>query len=93
MSFTVEYGAYVNYFVWLTLMIIFSGVILIWLSIKNGDQYSQEDANSHAVEFGGVIAESHGPVTTFLYVIYFVLLIWTIAYFWVHWAEFGNLSM
>ncbi|WMW22970.1 hypothetical protein RE476_03850 [Methanolobus mangrovi] len=52
-----------------------------------------EDSNSHAEEFGGIIAESHGPITIFLYVVYFILLVWTIAYFVIHWGEFGSLSM
>ncbi|AGB48783.1 hypothetical protein Metho_0516 [Methanomethylovorans hollandica DSM 15978] len=92
MSFTIEYAAYVNSFVWLTILVVLSSLILIWLSAKNQDHYSLEDANSHAEDFGGVIAESHGPVTTFLYVIYFILLVWTIAYFAAHWSEFGNSS-
>jgi hypothetical protein len=87
MSFTIEYAAYVNSFVWLTILIAFSGLVFIWLSAKNQDHYSLEDANSHAEEFGGVIAESHGPITTFLYVIYFILLVWTIAYFAAHWLS------
>lgn len=93
MSFTAEYAAYLNNMEWLTVFVILSGMILIWLSAKNRDHYSLEDANSHAEEFGGVIAESHGPVTVFLYVVYFILLVWTIAYFMVHWSEFAVLSM
>ncbi len=93
MSFTIEYAAYVNSFVWLTILIVFSGLVFIWLSAKNQDYYSLEDANSHAEDFGGVITESHGPITTFLYVVYLILLVWTIAYFAAHWAEFGHMSM
>ena len=93
MSFTMEYGTYVNSLVWLTVLIVLSSLIFVWLSAKNKDQYSFEDANSHAEEFGGVIAESHGPITTFLYVLYFIMLVWTIAYFAAHWGEFGSISM
>jgi hypothetical protein len=53
MSFTFEYAAYVISFVWLTILIAFSGLVFIWLSAKNQDHYSLEDANSHAEEFGG----------------------------------------
>lgn len=92
MSFTPEYATYVNYFVWLTILVVLSSLILIWLSAKNQDHYSLEDANFHAEEFAGIIAESHGPITTFLYVLYAILLVWTIAYFAVHWGEFGSMS-
>ncbi|WP_321419981.1 hypothetical protein [uncultured Methanomethylovorans sp.] len=92
MSFTPEYASYINYFVWLTILVVLSSLILIWLSAKNQDHYSLEDANSHAEEFAGIIAESHGPITAFLYVLYVILLVWTIAYFAVHWGEFGNMS-
>lgn len=89
MSFTVEYAAYLREFIWLTLIVIFSLLIFAWLVIRSQDEYSQEDANAHAEEFGGVIAESHGPVTLFLWISYGFLLIWTLAYLWVHRTEFG----
>ncbi|MDK2825306.1 hypothetical protein SAMN04488589_2594 [Methanolobus vulcani] len=93
MSFTMEYASYVNSLAWLTVLIVLSSLIFVWLSAKNKDHYSLEDANSHAEEFGGVIAESHGPITIFLYVVYIILFVWTVAYFMAHWAEFGSISM
>lgn len=91
MSFTAVYEAYIQYFVWITVITIIGSLLMIWLCVKNGDKYLQEDSNAHAEEFGGVIAESHGPITTFLYVIYVILILWTLAYLWVHWGEFTGL--
>lgn len=90
MVFTEIYGSLVNLYVWLTIAIIFAAVTGIWLTVRSGDKYSIEDANAHAEEFGGVIAESHGPVTDFLYVGYAVMIIWALAYLWEHWGEFMN---
>jgi len=87
-SFTLEYAAYLREFVWLTLIVIFAFLFLAWLVLRGTDEYSIEDANAHAEDFGGVIAESHGPVTFFLWVSYAFLLIWTLAYLWVHRMEF-----
>lgn len=93
MVFTESYGSLINFYVWLTISIIIAIIIGVWLAIKNGDKYSLEDANAHAEEFGGVIAESHGPITTFLYVSYAIMILWALAYLWQHWSEFADLSM
>lgn len=91
MSFTASYGSFIQFYVWLVIGLIFSIAIGIWLAVRSGDKYSIEDANAHAEDFGGIIRESHGPLTTFLIVIYVIILVWTIAYFWVHWDEFVHL--
>jgi hypothetical protein len=91
MSFTPAYGSFIQFYAWLTVVIIFSILIGIWLAVKSGDKYTVEDANAHAEEFGGIISESHGPLTTFLIVSYIIILVWTIVYFWVHWDEFVHL--
>jgi len=88
MSFTPEYGSFIQFYAWFTVVVIFSIVIVIWLAVKSGDKYTVEDANAHAEEFGGIISESHGPLTTFLIVSYIIILVWTIVYFRVHWDEF-----
>ncbi|KXS43695.1 MAG: hypothetical protein AWU59_950 [Methanolobus sp. T82-4] len=93
MAFAPEYAIHIQFWVWMTFLTIFSSIAIIWLGVENGDKYSKEDSNAHAEEFGGVIAESHGPITNFLWVIYVILTIWTIAYFWLHWSEFSSLSM
>jgi hypothetical protein len=92
MVFTESYGSLINFYVLLTIVIIIGILIGVWLAVKSGDKYSPEDANAHAEEFGGVIAESHGPITDFLYVIYLVVILWAVVYLWEHWSEFANLS-
>lgn len=93
MVFTADYGAYIQFWVGITLLTIISSIIIIWLGVANGDKYTADDTNAHAEDFGGVIAESHGPITTFLWVVYAVLVIWTLAYLWIHRAEFYELLL
>lgn len=91
MVFTESYSSTINLYFWLTITIIFTILIGIWLTIRSGDRYTVEDANAHAEEFGGVIAESHGPLPDFLYVSYAVMVLWGIIYLWQHWSEFTNI--
>lgn len=91
MSFAPAYGSFIQFYVWLTVLIIFSILIGIWLAVKSGEKYTLEDASAHAEEFGGIIGESHGPLTTFLIVSYIVVIVWTLVYLWVHWDEFVHL--
>ena len=88
MVFTESYGSLINLYAWLTVTIIFAASIGAWLTVRNGDKYTIEDTNAHAEKFGGVIAESHGPLTDFLYVSYAIMIIWALAYLWQHWSEF-----
>jgi len=92
MVFTESYASLINLYVWLTVAIIFATLIGILLIVRSGDKYSIEDANAHAEEFGGIIAESHGPLTDFLYVCYAVMIVWALIYLWQHWSEFTSLS-
>ncbi|NJD53652.1 MAG: hypothetical protein FIB07_12380 [Candidatus Methanoperedens sp.] len=82
----------INSYVWLTIVIIAGILAGVWLAVKSGDKYSPEDASAHAEEFGGVIAESHGPITDFLYVSYAIMILWALVYLWQHWSEFMHLS-
>jgi len=91
MVFTESYASLINLYVWLTIAIIFATLIGIWLTVRSGDKYSIEDANAHAEEFGGVIAESHGPLPDLLYVSYAVMIIWALVYLWQHWNEFTKI--
>lgn len=91
MVFTENYGTLISLYILLTISIIFATLIGIWLTVKSGDKYTIEDANAHAEEFGGVIAESHGPLTDFLYVSYAVMILWALIYLWQHWSEFTGL--
>lgn len=91
MVFTESYASLINTYTWLTIAIIFATLMGIWLTVRSGDKYSIEDANAHAEEFGGVIAESHGPLTDFLYVSYAVMILWALVYLWMHWNEFKGL--
>ena len=88
MSFTLEYSMYIRQFTWLTLIVIAAFLLLTWVILWDDKRYTLEDANAHAEEFGGVIAEAHGPVTLFIWISYAFLIIWSLVYLWVHWMEF-----
>lgn len=75
-------------YVYITLGIVAAGVILIGLMVKSSDEFSVEETEHNADEFAGVIRDSHGPVTTWLWVAYIVIVVWAIAYLIQHGAEF-----
>jgi hypothetical protein len=51
---------------------------------------SVEETEKNADEFAGVVKDSHGPITTWLWVAYIVMIVWAIAYLIQHSAEFIN---
>ncbi len=73
---------------YVTIAIIAGWCILIWLMVKSSREYTQEDNERDADEFAGVIRDSHGPVTTWLWVVFIAFTIWIIAYFVIHANEF-----
>jgi hypothetical protein len=73
---------------YVTVAIIAGFCILIWLIVRSSNEYTQEDNERDADEFAGVIRDSHGPVTLWLWVTFSALTIWIVAYFVLHWAEF-----
>jgi hypothetical protein len=77
-------------YAYVTLAIIAAGSILMYLMVKSSDEFSVEETEKNADDFAGVIKDSHGPVTTWLWVAYIVMIIWAIAYLIQHSAEFAS---
>ena len=46
MVFTESYESLMNIYVWLTMVVIFSTLVGIWLTVRSGDKYSIEDAHA-----------------------------------------------
>jgi hypothetical protein len=78
------------FFAYVALAVIAAGSILMYLIVKSSDEFSIEETEKNADEFAGVVKDSHGPVTTWLWVAYFVMIIWVIAYLIQHSAEFAT---
>jgi hypothetical protein len=76
-------------FFWLTIAIILATGIFTWLWLRGGHNYSVNDTEAHASDYGHVIKEGHGGLTAFLWISYAVIFIWTIVYLAQHWSEFG----
>ena len=77
-------------YAYIALAIIAVGSILMWLMVKSSDEFRVEETEKNADDFAGVIRDSHGPVTTWLWVAYIVMIIWAIAYLIQHSAEFAS---
>jgi preprotein translocase subunit SecG len=72
-----------------TLTIIFAFVVTLILLLRSGHGYSVHDTEAHSTNFAGEIKEGHGGLTTFLWVFYAFMFVWTIVYFVQHSAEFA----
>jgi hypothetical protein len=77
-------------YAYIVLAIIAAGAILMWLMVKSSNEFTLEDTEKNADDFAGVIRDSQGPVTTWLWVAYIVMIIWAIAYLIQHAAEFAS---
>jgi uncharacterized membrane protein len=77
-------------YVYIALAIIAAGVVLMWLMVKSSNEFTVEDTEKNADDFAGVIRDSQGPVTTWLWVAYIAMIIWAIAYLIQHAAEFAS---
>ena len=77
-------------YAYITLAIIAAGSILMYLMVKSSDEFSVEETEKNSDDFANVIRDSHGPVTTWLWVAYIVMVIWVIAYLIQHSAEFAT---
>jgi hypothetical protein len=77
-------------YAYITVAIIAAGSILMYLMVKSSDEFSVEETEKNSDDFAGVIKDSHGPVTTWLWVAYIVMVIWAIAYLIQHSAEFAT---
>jgi hypothetical protein len=78
------------FYAYLTAGIIAAGVILMYLMVKSSDEFTVEETEKNSDDFAGVIKDSHGPVPTWLWVTYFALVIWVLAYLVQHISEFLN---
>jgi hypothetical protein len=76
-------------YIYVTLAVIVAGSILMYLMVKSSDEFSVEETEKNSDDFAGVIRDSHGPVTTWLWIAYIVMIIWAIAYLIQHSAEFA----
>jgi hypothetical protein len=78
------------FYAYVTLAIIAAGSILMYLMVKSSDEFSVEETEKNSDDFAGVIRDSHGPVTTWLWVAYVVMVVWAIAYLIQHASEFAT---
>ena len=76
------------FYAYLSLLFIAAGSILMYLIVKSSDEFTVEETEKNADEFAGIIKDSHGPITRWLWVAYLALIIWTVAYLVQHSAEF-----
>jgi hypothetical protein len=95
MKMTVDNIALITYIVavdpvyaYITVAIIAAASILMYLMVRSSDEFSVEETEKNSDDFAGVIRDSHGPVTSWLWVAYIVMVIWAIAYLIQHGAEF-----
>jgi hypothetical protein len=77
-------------YAYITAGIVAGGVILMYIMVKSSDEFSVEETRENSDEFAGVIRDSHGPITTWLWVAYVALVIWAVAYLLQHISEFIN---
>ena len=78
------------FYAYLSLLFIAAGSILMYLIVKSSDEFTVEETEKNADEFAGLIKDSHGPITRWLWVAYIALIIWTVAYLIQHGAEFAS---
>lgn len=71
-----------------TLLCIIIVVVLTVLLLRAGKGYSVHDTQAHAENYAGEIKEGHGGLPIFLWLIFLVILIWSIVYLILHAAEF-----
>ena len=77
-------------YAYITIGIVAGGAILMYLMVKSSDEFSVEETRENSDDFAGVIRDSHGPITTWLWVAYLALVMWAIAYLLQHISEFIN---
>lgn len=81
----------VDYFyAYVTVGIVAAASILMYLMVKSSDDFTVEETKENSDDFAGVIRDSHGPITKWLWVAYIVMVTWAIAYLIQHISEFIN---
>jgi hypothetical protein len=76
---------------YLVLTVALGFVIITWLVLRSGKNYSVNDTEAHSTNYADVIKEGHGGLTMFLWVSFTVILIWTVVYLVQHWSEFAEI--
>lgn len=79
-----------NFYAYVTVGIVAAGAILMYLMVKSSEEFTVKETEENSDDFAGVIKDSHGPVTTWLWVAYIVMVFWAIAYLIQHISEFLN---
>jgi hypothetical protein len=79
-----------SFYAWVTIAVVAAASILMYLMVRSSDDFTVEEMEKNSDDFAGVIRDSHGPVTKWLWIAYIVMVIWAIAYFIQHIAEFIN---
>ncbi|MEJ2281717.1 MAG: hypothetical protein P8X97_07420 [Candidatus Bathyarchaeota archaeon] len=79
-----------GFYAYITVGIIAAASILMYLMVRSSDEFTVKETEENSDDFAGVIKDSHGPITTWLWVAYIVLVIWAIAYLIQHISEFLN---
>ena len=74
----------------ITLIIIISLAVLIFLAVKSGERYEHSDAHVHSTQYADIIREGHGPLTWFLIAAFAAVFLWTAVYLAGHAREFSN---
>jgi hypothetical protein len=77
-------------YAYITVGIVAGGAILMYLMVKSSDEFTVEETKENSDDFAGVIRDSHGPITTWLWIAYLALVMWAIAYLLQHISEFLN---
>lgn len=76
---------------WLLMLILVGAFsVALYFAVLSGKKYEHHDADSHAVEYAGIIKEGHGPLTLFLFVAYAAVLVFTISYAVQHRSDFTS---
>jgi hypothetical protein len=79
-----------SFYAYVTLGIVTAASVLMYLMVKSSEEFTVEETEKNSDDFAGVIKDSHGPVTTWLWVAYIVMVVWAIAYLIQHISEFLN---
>ena len=77
-------------YAYLALAFVGAAVLVIYLIVKSSDEFSVEDTEANSEDFAGVIRDSKGPITKWLWAVYIALIVWAIAYLIQHWGEFAS---
>jgi Ca2+/Na+ antiporter len=66
-----------------------SVIVITWLILRSGHNYSVHDTEAHATNYADEIKEGHGGMTLFLWLSFLAILIWCIIYLVQHAGEFS----